>query len=473
MSARLHPLHKPLFVALTVLAVLLMAACTATSKPPAAQPADPQNQAEGADQPETAGQQLSAGANKNGNITQSPLPDPAIGLDGLQSYRATLDITVSGTLDGQPYQRQSHLERSFVAAAGDEELLSEIISTGDPDFGEHTLRLGRAIYRLTGDGACQGQALDPRDLEPTEELAARLLPVAAATLLEPEVVNGVASSHYRFTQAGLRIVEQDAQVQGDVWIAEQGGYVLRYELMVAAPAQASPVGLHARQELRYELSQVNQIEGIALPAGCVPVLADFPAMSDAQDLQRGSGTLIYTTTADQPAVIDFYNRQLASLGWEQDGSAPAQDSPMPTILHYRLGSLRAIITLDDQDVIVVQIDLDATATAPLAEEQPNQPEFEPTADFSQTGFPTEVQLYPGATGLQNLAGMGANFKTSDSPEQVAQFYRDRLAPAGWTPTFEGDTGGTLVQTWTKAGKVLSVIITPEQGHTSVTMSIAN
>lgn len=84
-----------------------------------------------------------------------------------------------------------------------------------------------------------------------------------------ENVNGIESRHFSFRLEGLG-VESGSVVnanQGDYWVAVDGQYLVRYQLLLEFSNSAEET---FRLEANMDLSQVNQPVNIALPAGCQP-----------------------------------------------------------------------------------------------------------------------------------------------------------------------------------------------------------
>jgi hypothetical protein len=92
---------------------------------------------------------------------------------------------------------------------------------------------------------------------------------------------------------------------GSLWIANQGGFVMKYSLQYD-PLAATGQGLEVSQTIEYQISHVNQIAPIELLSNCIPILADVPAMPDATELERRSGLMSYYTASEQTDVAAFY-----------------------------------------------------------------------------------------------------------------------------------------------------------------------
>jgi len=89
-----------------------------------------------------------------------------------------------------------------------------------------------------------------------------------------------------------------------------------------------------------------------------------------------------------------------------------------------------------------------------------------------TGFPEGVPEY---TSMQDLVIMEGfiSFSTTDDAATVADFYRAQLASLGWTAESddEMEMGAMVIQTWSKDGQSLSLMISTQEGTTSVVITV--
>jgi len=416
---------------------------------------------------------IQTGSSANSNDL---LPEPFVGLDSLQSYHAVYDLTLQGTIDGNPFDRHSRIETSVVTGSNNEEVLWQEQQTGSADTFLHSFRLGSAVYTQSQDGQdCWGE-YDDQPVEIVPQPVSLLLPVTRSSQVGTETVNGVTALHYHFDQNGLSSGGEGTT--GEVWIAQPGGYVVKYTLGIPSPANPTGSGVETAETLSYELSDINAIDQIELPAGCVPVLVDFPAMADAQDLYRSSGYMDYTSPSEAAQVIDFYNQALPALGWTQVGPSltPAQTDSQ--ILEYTQGDQTLTIFLDKSGG-----SLEVTAVLYNPAQAPQEPAgtpaasptpgIQPTADASQSGLPADVPLYPGATDLHTLPN-GVRVSTSDTSDAVAAFYHDQLPSLGWSLLNELEpSAGNIDQSWTMTGRMLTIIIQEQNGKTTIMLILTN
>jgi hypothetical protein len=238
------------------------------------------------------------------------LPNPAVGLDGLDSYHQELRIAFQGSNSGQAasfedvyisdFQRQP-LARFITMKTTDEQGHPSIITAGSIAEAHY--------YQPDQDKPCMvkwgtqapggAEAINPATFLP---------PVQSATDAGKETINGVAARHYQ-----LKAEADMAQGRGDFWLAEKGGYVVKYTLTIQGSQGSSES--KGDQTFTYELSKVNNEQAIALPEGCPAVLSNIPAMADATNLMRMPSALDYTSPSSVDTIGTFYQDQMKQLGW--------------------------------------------------------------------------------------------------------------------------------------------------------------
>lgn len=104
------------------------------------------------------------------------------------------------------------------------------------------------------------------------------------------------------------------------------------------------------------------------------------------------------------------------------------------------------------------------------------------AEYGQEGqlpsdFPDDVPLYGNAQPLASMAapehGTVVNLRTTDAPEQVFAWYRERYAKQGWEieQQIEERSRSTLVAS--KGNRVSSIVIIGVPGATQILLTIAD
>jgi hypothetical protein len=401
------------------------------------------------------------------------LPDSSAGLEDLKAYHAELQIKAVGSLDGQPFKRSTRVEITR-AASGD---FDNRIQSTDDKASLRLLALGGAYYRWSGEkSACQGSA-DPPGEDEVIEPAAMLLPLGEANRVGVETVNQVSAVHYRFDQSALPRFKTTGDTSGDVWVAEKGGYVLRYSLTAAGPQESSGKGLEVSQSYQYEL--IPDSPAPALPDGCAPVPMDLPVVDGARNVNRTGGLVTFDTGSNPRGVIDFYEQKLPGLGWKAETAGPAGEVSLPVYYDFTNGGLRLTLDLatnEDQTTAVALVIVDAAAQAaepPHPTQTPSGPDGPlPTIDPAQSGLPGDIPLYPGATGLMN-SGSFIAFTASDPLDTVADFYRKQMPENGWTITDENNPTDTVILALEKNGRKKFLTLTAQDKQVQVMFTDIN
>jgi hypothetical protein len=281
------------------------------------------------------------------DITYGPgpfdVPDPQVGLSDLSSYKGTLILGFDGTRAGkakkwsktyvmltikEPAMRQLTIDKS-----GD-------LANLDPVF---MAELDGADYKKIGQAACETSAIQEGNsladgFEPTSFLTG----VFGAEEAGSDKVNGVAVNHYTFDQ---RALGEDGVTEstGELWVASEGGYLVKYVLTRKAKADYFGEGVEGTLTLDYELTDVNkQDTAITLPDDCPPGFIDAPRLPDARDISNRPGVLAYETASTIADAAAFYQKNLPDLGWE------AQDPPT-------IADTIAILTYKQADKVMLII----------------------------------------------------------------------------------------------------------------------
>src|SRR6185436_12342831 len=214
------------------------------------------------------------------------LPDTKAGLSGLSSYAANLVITFDGTRDGNaekwskayamvamnnPQARQWTIEKSGDASDTSSVFMAE---------------LNGLDYERRGDGFCTATVIPEENaLADRLEPASFLTAVFGADEAGNETVNGTEANHYTFDQRALG-ENGLTESTGELWVAAQGSYVVKYLLTRKGNADYFGEGIEGTTTLDYELTGVGQPVTIALPDDCPPGLVDAPLLTDATEVSN-------------------------------------------------------------------------------------------------------------------------------------------------------------------------------------------
>jgi hypothetical protein len=329
---------------------------------------------------------------------------------------------------------------------------------------------GQAVYRwYDALQDCQGEAgkLAPGEiLEP----AAILYRFTTGNRLGPDVVNGIPTTRYQINQDNLNIADPKPGITGEVWTAEAGAYVVRLTLTIEAPPEPTGEGLEARQEWTYELSQINEIDSIGLPEGCLRVPLEIPIPSDAQEITRTSGRISFTTASSARGVLGFYSRELSALGWKAGQDPLEADPVLPISVSFTRGDEILAVNLPTTDGGPWSVDLllysadDRSSTA--APTSPLPPTPATTAGPVEDGLPEDVPLYPGVTSVAAMGG-ALTAASSDPAESILAFYLEQMPLQGWGLTQNIEGAGTTDLAWEKQGRLIQIIVVSSSGNTQL------
>lgn len=132
---------------------------------------------------------------------------------------------------------------------------------------------GRCVYALAkGVDAMNTEFFEPSDIIGEVSNARRVQP--------DERVNGILCRHYTFDQT-VGGSGEFTQVEGEVWIAVEGDYVVKYTLQ--AEGQDPDTGEEGHFELEYEVRDVHASIVIEAPTDCQPAGNELPGMLSPTD----------------------------------------------------------------------------------------------------------------------------------------------------------------------------------------------
>ena len=415
------------------------------------------------------------------------LTDPAQGLSALHSYRASLRLSFDGTQLGGP----SKWSQNFTMMVSDAPK-TRLMKTESTGLGQQasyypalTGEMNDVNYTrsLPADN-CQGDFLpqggiSAADLSSSLPELARRLPVPQTMTANgnPQEINGVSAQPYIFDAAAIRAA--GASVDGKAWLAVEGGYLVKYELQLKGGNDFFDQDTSGTFTWEYDLQAINQPDATALPPDCPIPLPDLPLPDGAQDIVNYPGYTSFTTSASVSDTADFYKQHVPATGFQAAGQP--QVSQNVAYLAFIQGSQTITVLISAETTTTVEISLLANETVPLGPvatntpgaaatevNLPNEtPTLVPTVDIASLNLPPGLTIYPGAIDLETSAvdpsGTGVKyvtFHTSDTPEQVFNYYNQKLTQAGWLTTDQQtptpDANGHRNFGWMSNGWIVTV-----------------
>jgi hypothetical protein len=299
---------------------------TATPVPPTATPAPPTPVVQAESEPTLIAADLSA-------------------LKKLDSFRTTLSFTSEGTdADGKAVNDSTEMATEFVKEPPARRLTMTISEGGtetpEPPQTVEMVELDGTVYMKADDQwisiSSETSPFGDPDMQLLMDSGALFNDLGGLTRVRPdEVVNGISSRHYKFDDAALAswlalTTNPTAEVDGDVWIAADGGYITRYVLALKVSggggSALAPDLANGTVTMSYELSDVNQPITIELPeelSGGVSMKgfegeSPFPLPEGGTVMMSSPDVTMLQTTLSPEDAAAFYENALADLGWTKN-----------------------------------------------------------------------------------------------------------------------------------------------------------
>ncbi len=407
------------------------------------------------------------------------LPDPAQGLDNLKSYHSVLKKEFSGKFNGKDIQSHFEMTDDGDKASGTELIdLKQIQEDGTKTQILQGVSNG-AFYSRNGDeeSTCQVtrnmNAETPVFIRPVD-----LLPmIDSAVKIGTETIENTTVVHYALDENSLAYSGAE-NIKGDLWLAEQGGYVVKLNLNITGGEETFGESRRGTQSLYYELTKVNNNGDFALPAGCSAVLIDIPVLTDATNIHRYPDLMKYETVSPIETILKFYKEKLGNTGWISSSDLPYQGEGkiIMFINKDKPGSILLDIVKAEKggfQVTVSTLQSGSQQTKAAGQgEAPATAQPETPFDPARAGLPEDVQVYPGAKDFTGVEGMQLAFHTTDPEDKVKTFYETSLKKAGWIalPGTEKIPGAPLM--FQKGGSMIFIQLSADAGGTRVVITKA-
>ena len=291
------------------------------------------------------------------------LNQPAAGLSDLASYTATLTLTFDGTNAGQP----SKWSITYVMLVTKDPSARQITIEKTGDFADPSpvimAEMDGASYEQHGQSPCTADLITADNpLAERFEPAGFLGTVIGAVPAGTEEMNGTSANHFTFDQGALG-QGNSATSTGEMWVAADGGYVVKYVQTTKAKADFFGEGIEGTLSLDYELAAVNQTVTVALPVGCPAGLLSGPTLPDASNIESVPGVLTFDTASSLADVATFYQNAVPSLGWTPGDDPTMSDTTL--LVEFTRGD--ETLSIDaTTDAGVTSVSVSQFATPPVA-----------------------------------------------------------------------------------------------------------
>lgn len=273
--------------------------------------------------------------------------DTKTGLSDLSSYTARLVITFDGTQDGNAVKWSKSYTMLAITNPQARQWTIEKSGNGSGPTSVFMAETGGLDYERRGQDLCTANLIpEGNELSRRLDPASFLTGVVGAEETGSETVNGVDAKHYTFDQ---RALGEDGLTEstGELWVAAQGGYIVKYVLTRKGKADFFGEGIEGTQTLDYELTDVNKDASITLPDDCPPGLVDAPILPDAANVSNAPGRLEYQTSSSIADAAAFYQQQIPGKGWTLNGDPAVTDKS--AFLNYQQKNRNMLIFISVQD----------------------------------------------------------------------------------------------------------------------------
>jgi hypothetical protein len=430
-------------------------------------------------------------------VNAEPQAEPftdSLGLEQLSSYQADIFLEFEGArgeaTDNIPTNQvqeyvlaitrdpQARYQSTYIKAEGGQEVEaeSEMYLVDDVTY-------TNTFDRWIAQGGLLGlsQFVHPARFAP--------LPETAVCASQPEDVNGISAIPCTFNSDNYVPQSLDAaNIQGTVWVAEDGGYVVRYEI------ELSDILIKGRFEgfsemdvykIGYTLSRVNEDIEITLPAEAEGTeVLDIEGMSstgevsgldapgNAEVIIDNSASLIYFADTPITELFDFHRDSLSAAGWQElPEEGYSEGGSGLAVFENESGLLRVYIFEDLDGGYFVSITPPFDIPDMTGEAAPGG---EATGD--ETELNGDSQDLPVMADAEDEFSMGGiiSYSSPSDIETIVKFYQSELPALGWSEneatSFSDGTNAFL--TFEQGDQTLLVTVSAgDGGKTIVALTI--
>ena len=282
------------------------------------------------------------------------------GLDKLKSYKMKWVAEWKATEAGATDSASFNWTEEYVANPKALHWLWNIASSKDKATNMEWWQIGNTTYMQTTEGG-KPQCISFSSDDAKDQLAQGLFnpgslgSVRDAKYVGAETVNGVKTKHYKYDEKGAALFGA-AKVAGDMWVAVDGGYVVKETVNVSGASGLFGLGSKAKGDGKWtwELTDIDKPLTIKAPEGCGGAAADIPLMSDASEKSMMGDIIIYKTASKVADVVAFYKKQMPAAGWKA-GDEPSVTDELATLEFTKNDQQASIMITVDKNKTQVMI----------------------------------------------------------------------------------------------------------------------
>jgi hypothetical protein len=275
------------------------------------------------------------------------------GLESLSSYKVTFIMDFDGLSGGEPsvgrielaLENTSEPPARYLGLTMAGTMLDDVGGYNSTKFDEVSDKIylyneaaGEGQWISMESGAPGSETFRQGFFAPDEDLE---IPKTARCDIAPEIINNISATHCSFSGEDVETNEVSFEsLSGDVWIAEEGNYIIKYVLNATGyQAQGEEAGLFdvGTVHFEYDLTDINANFTITPPNEAVNAESldfgnlgdggdeanetpDLPIIDGAEELFSMSGLITYYINSDVASVVEFYRQSLPAQGWAEDAN---------------------------------------------------------------------------------------------------------------------------------------------------------
>lgn len=299
------------------------------------------------------------GDQANSDNADIQLTDEATALKSLRSYKTTWSFEWSGKREDGTEQTVKWLSsEAYTSEPQATYTKFESTDSTDPAQGGamEFYQIGSKSYMVTqSDGKPSCMAFSSEDSAPSPSLLDRnsFGSINSGKLVSVETINGVQAKHYKYDEKATG-VQYFTKLTGDVWIAEDGGYVVKdvaewegHLFGMLAGGSTSDVG---KGSWKQEVTAINQSFQITPPEGCENAAESLPMMADATEGASFGAMTTYKSASKMADVVKFYQTEMPKAGWAVEGDPQTSDNF--SSLEFTKDGKKASVVLTSEDTTV-------------------------------------------------------------------------------------------------------------------------
>lgn len=187
--------------------------------------------------------------------------------------------------------------------------------------------------------------------------------VGEATLVGEETINGIETLHYTFDETAMQAeMSQFNWAQGDVYIAKEGNYVVRFR--IEGEGAVNDVGVAVLEGsaddtnpiiglmvIQMDVTNINEPVEITIPAECENsgmAASDYPMLEDAYDSSSFGGIISYKTDTSFADAVAFYQESLPAAGWVYQESESFIMDGTTALMYFKQDDRSLTVTITEE-----------------------------------------------------------------------------------------------------------------------------